>query len=162
MAGMHALLEKLRKEAPGVKTVEEHLEEKKAEWLADLNELMDRIAGWLADGQAEGLLHVERRTVDLAEEDLGPYEAPALWLHVRTTRPRTVKVEPKGMRIVGVIAAADRRIVGARGRVDVTCGAARAILLRMGAGDWKLVAQGGEAVDLTEDAFSDALGELIE
>jgi hypothetical protein len=161
MTGKQALLEKLRGEAPGPKTVDEHFEQQKAEWIVDVGALMDQLAGWLSDGEHEGLVRVERRAIELAEEDLGPYEAPALTIHLRTTHPRTVKVEPKGMRVVGAIVAADRRIIGARGRVDITCGPARAMLLRY-AGSWKLVTPAGSPVELTEDSFSDVLGELIE
>lgn len=170
MVGKNALLEKLRKDAPSVRTVEELLEQQKEEWVADLGELMAKLTDWLADGIKEGLVKVEQRSVELAEEDLGAYEAPALTIHLRTAHPRSVKIEPKGMRIVGVIATGESRIVGARGRVDLTCGAARAILLRWkgaphkdAAGTvWKLISRKGDQVELTEDAFSDALGELIE
>ena len=123
---------------------------------------MTRITGWLAEGAYGDLLRVEPAEVELAEEDLGVYRAPALRIRARTTHPRTAKVEPKGMRVVGVIAAGDRRIVGARGRVDVTCGAGRAILLRMGKDDWRLLEPRRSPVELTEDAFAGALTELFE
>jgi len=168
MAGKQALLEKLRQDAPGVKTVEEHLQDRKREWLADLDELMGTLAGWLADGEHQGLLRIERRDVEVAEEDLGPYSAPALSIRTLTAHPRTIQVQPRGLRVAGVIAAAGGRIVGAHGRVDITCGAGRMILLRMREPvsapitAWKLVLSDGKMAPLTEDAFSEALTELLE
>jgi len=68
------------------------------------------------------------------------------------------------MRVAGVIAAADRRIVGAHGRVDLACGAAWTILVRMREPDtsWRLILSDGKMAPLTEDAFSEALSELLD
>ncbi len=162
MTGQQALLEKLRGDAVDAETIDEALRRQQGDWLRDLETLMDTIDGWLSEGKAEGLWRVERRTVELAEEDLGAYAAPAVSIHARTAHPRTVKVEPRGMRVAGVVIASDRRIVGARGRVDVTCGAGRAILLRMAPGMWKLVPPSGVQTELTNDSFSATVAELLE
>lgn len=70
------------------------------------------------------------------------------------------------MQVVGgVFADADgkeRRLVGARGRVDITCGASREILLRIIGDDettWRWLQRDAE---LTEDNFFTVLGEMIE
>jgi hypothetical protein len=72
------------------------------------------------------------------------------------------------MRVVGVVPAPGLRIVGAVGRVDLSCGPARAMLLRRKRGQWQFVAvdrefSSGDAVlDLTEDSLAAVLAELIE
>ncbi|HSN97002.1 MAG TPA: hypothetical protein VLS89_01850 [Candidatus Nanopelagicales bacterium] len=165
MTGKEALLERLRREAPGDKqTVQEYWERQTQEWIDDLQSLMETLAGWLDQAEQEGLLSVERQHVELAEEDLGPYDVPALAIHLRTTHPRIIRVHPRGLRIVGVIVAGDHRIVGARGRVDITCGAGRTMLLRFKDKDhetsWSVIQPDGTGVPLTEDGFSDVLNEL--
>jgi len=94
----------------------------------DLRRLFDQIREWLAPGS--GSLVIAEHEIEIAEEDLGPYRVPAMTIRVRTGHPRTVHVEPKGMRVVGVVGVGERRLLGASGRVDLTCGPSRAILLR--------------------------------
>ena len=166
MNTMDAFLDKLRKETPGAQTVEERFEQQKREWIADLGKLMEQLGSWLSKGEAEGLIRIDRRKIELAEEDLGLYEVPALTIHLRTTHPRSIKVEPRGMRIVGVVVegaktAARERLTGAEGRVDLVCGAERVTLLRSRQRDWKIVDRTGCTSDFTEAAFIETLDDLI-
>jgi hypothetical protein len=80
---------------------------------------------------------------------------------------RKVEMKPRGMRVVGAIpSGAGKRIVGARGRVDLMSGPARATILRKSDRTWQLAAVDGwpsnkEAVPLTQETLTDALSELI-
>ncbi len=146
------------------KTVEEHFAEKRDEWVADVARLMSDITAWLAPAIDKKLVRVERGEVHIDEQDTGPYRVAELTIHLGE---RKVEVKPRGMRIVGVVpAGGGKRIVGARGRVDLVSGPARATILRKADRTWQLAAVDGwptdkEAVPLTQETLTDALSELI-
>lgn len=158
--GIEKLLQTLEQQP---KTVEQHWVEKKREWLEDVAGLMGSIAEWLAPVVEKKLARIERRVVAIEEADTGPYEADALTIHLGD---REVRVEPRGMRVVGVIVADEKRIVGARGRVDLVSGPARATILRRADRTWQLATVDGwpaskTAITLSSETLADALAELI-
>jgi hypothetical protein len=158
--GMENLLKKLQDQP---KTVEEHFAEQKQEWIDDVAALITAMVGWLEPLVDKSLARVERRTVDLDEPDTGAYSVDALTIHLGD---REVKVEPRGMRVVGVVSTGKSRIIGARGRVDLVCGPSRATILRRSVRSWQLASADSwpadkSAVDLTQETFADALAELI-
>lgn len=166
MAGKQALLDQLRRDAAGGEGDASELELHKEAWRQDLSVLMGRVEAWLTDSQLEGKLHVEKRDLEILEDELEPYVVTSMTIVVRTRHPRKVFVTPRAMQVVGgVFAGADgkeRRLVGARGRVDITCGASREILLRIIGDDgttWRWLQRDAE---LTEDNFFTVLGEMIE
>lgn len=78
---------------------------------------------------------------------------------------RRVQLEPRALRILGVVPVNGTRMVGAQGRVDLSLGAGRVTLLRklkQGVTSWLMVPLAGEAVPLEEDAFLTAFDELID
>ncbi|HTN84368.1 MAG TPA: hypothetical protein VL242_11800 [Sorangium sp.] len=158
--GIERLVEKLQSQS---KTVDEHWAEKKLEWIEDVAVLATNIEEWLAPAVEQRLARVERRKLELDEPDTGPYEIDALTIHLGD---REVRVEPRGMRVVGVVGTGAARIVGARGRVDLVSGPARATILRRADRTWQLATVDGwptdkSAVPLTADTLADALAELI-
>jgi hypothetical protein len=158
--GMENLLKKLQDQP---KTVEEHFAEKKQEWIEDVAALISAMETWLKPLVDGNLARLERRTVDLDEPDTGGYSVDALTIYLGG---REVKVEPRGMRIVGVVPTGRDRVIGARGRVDLVYGPSRATILRRSGGSWQLASADGwpadkSAVDLTQETFADALAELI-
>jgi hypothetical protein len=158
--GIDNLLKKLEEQP---KTVGEQWGQKRAEWIEDVAALMANIRQWLAPAIAKKLVTVEARKVELDEPDTGPYEVDALTIYLGD---REVAVEPKGMRVVGIIPAGGKRIVGARGRVDLVSGPSRATLLRRSDRSWQLATVDGwgpgrEAVPVDADRLADALAELI-
>lgn len=158
--GVDNLMQKLR-DRP--KTVEEHREEKKKEWIGDVSTLMANITTWLQPLVEAKLATVEQRIVELDEPDTGTYSVPALTINLGD---REVKVEPRAMRIVGVVRTGKDRIVGSRGAVDLVSGPSRATILRRSDGSWQLATVDGwpaekSATDLTADTFADALSELV-
>jgi hypothetical protein len=145
------------------KTADAHWAEKKQEWVEDIAALMKSIEEWLAPAVDQKLAQVERQMLELDEDDTGPYVVDALTIHLSD---REVRVEPRGMRVVGVIAAGAKRVVGARGRVDLVSGPARATILRRADRTWQLATVDGwpadkGAVPLDAETLTDALAELI-
>lgn len=158
--GMEQLLRKLEDQP---KSVVEHFAEKKREWIADVAKLITTLEEWLQPLVEKKLARLERRAVELDEPDTGPYSVDALTISLGD---REVKVEPRGMRVVGVVRSGNDRIVGARGRVDLVSGPSRATILRRSNGAWQLASVDGwpsdkSAMDLTVETFADALAELI-
>jgi hypothetical protein len=164
MSNLDILFDKLRSQP---KPPEEQWKAKRQEWIEDLEKLWATISEWLEKGADEGLFTLERRTVELDEEDLGTYEAPALDIQLNAGAPRVIKMEPTAMRVVGVIPTPGVRILGAVGRVDLRCGPARAMLLRRAPGKWQFVgvdrgfSSGDYVVDLTQDSLGEVIDELL-
>jgi len=164
MSNLDSLFDKLRSQP---KTPAEHWEAKKREWIEDLEKLRATLSEWLKKGADEGLLTLIPRTVELDEEDVGTYEAPALDLQFNANGPRVIKIEPVAMRVVGVIPTPGVRILGAVGRVDLRCGPARAMLLRRAPGRWQFVgvdhgfSSGEYVVDLSQDSLAEVIDELL-
>ena len=154
--GIDNLLRKLEQQP---KTVDEHWAEKRREWVEDVASLMRSIAEWLAPALEKDLARLEPRRLKLEEPDTGAYEVDALTIYLGD---REVRVEPRGMCVVGVVTTGDRRIVGARGRVDLISGPARATILRRRDRTWQLATVDGWAPDkggipLNAEALGDAL-----
>lgn len=158
--GIEKLVAKLESQP---QTVDDYWAEKRREWVDDLGALMTSIAEWLEPAVAKNLVRIERRKFELDEAETGPYAVDALTIHLGD---REVHVEPRGMRVVGVVTSGNTRIIGARGRVDLVSGPARATILRRADRAWQLAAVDGWAperqpIELTADALADALAELI-
>jgi hypothetical protein len=161
MAKIDALLQKLRDQP---KTVDGHWNDQRTRWLKDLEDLRGNVETWLELATKEGLLKLQRQTVSIDEPDTGRYDAPALDIHV-VKSGRRVQLEPKALRIAGIIPLGGKRMVGAQGRVDLSLGAGRVTLLRKvdhGVSRWLIVPLAGEAVELDEEAFLAALDELVD
>jgi hypothetical protein len=145
------------------KTVEEHFKEKLDEWIADVSKLLDDVTAWLGPAVEKKLVRIERIEIEIDEQDTGAYHVGALTIYLGE---RKVEMKPRGMRVVGAIPSGGRRIIGARGRVDLMSGPARATILRKSDRSWQLAAVDGwpsdkEAVPLTQETLTDALSELI-
>lgn len=76
----------------------------KDEWLRELEDLMAKIDGWLQDSVQAGL-NVTKGTVQISEDRLGTYVAPARTVEFAGRR---VEIRPRA-----------RIIVGGDGRVDI-------------------------------------------
>lgn len=141
-----------------------------AEWLRQLNALHERIAGFLKPYIDAGQISVSTRNVEINEEHLGTYGVPQMAISIGA---KTVTLEP-----MGTIQ------VGNRGRVDVTCNLARAMMILVESGTvaqlipssgigkpqasrksltegrwiWKIVTR--DTVDLTRENFQSLLVEI--
>jgi hypothetical protein len=122
-------------------------------WLAALDALLQRLHAWLEPASSRGLARVERATVHIADDEVGAYDAPAL--KVTMPGPRVVWVRP-----VGTL------VVGARGYVEMVCGANRGLLVLNRDGIWKLRAEpqtrgSSRLAPLDENEFARTLTQLI-
>lgn len=159
MTKANEFLRALRTARGGEQGVEEFWQRQKTAWLADLRFLRETIRGWMRSVEDAGFAVVADTDFPITEPDVGYYLAPGLVIEVLVKEPRRVLVQPRGLRIAGVVEADGRRIVGAIGRVDLECGATRQILLRFpreGATAWASYA-GGAKRDLDEDLFFELL-----
>jgi hypothetical protein len=152
---MQDLIEKL-KDRP--KTVEAHRDEQKQEWKQALDDFFTEIEGWLAPAESAGVLTIARSETTIAEPDFGEYAAPVL--HICDGR-LTVRLEPVGGRVAGVVAAGGKRHLGLRGRVDLVCGPTRIPLVRDSSRTWRALPLRGEPRELTEESFAEILGEVL-
>lgn len=152
---MNDLIERL-KERPG--TIPEQREEQKKEWLTALEQLFAGIEGWLGPAVSAGVLTTNRSSTDVTEQDLGTYEAPML--HISDGR-LTVRLQPVGARVVGLVASGGRRHTGLRGRVDLVCGPIKIPVVRTSSGVWEALPMRGEPRELTEESFAEILGEVL-
>src|SRR5450432_1025908 len=120
------------------KTVEQHFKEKRDEWIADVSKLLDEVTAWLGPAIEKKLVRIEPGEIELDEQDTGPYRVGTLTIHLGG---RKVEMKPRGMRVVGAIpSGGGKRIIGARGRVDLMSGPARATILRKSDRTWQLAA----------------------
>jgi hypothetical protein len=118
-------------------------------WLEAVLALLGVVRTWLAPAVAEGLARIDAATVHV-DDDLGPYDAPALQVHF------------PGGRLVWVRPVGTLR-VGGQGLVDLVCGSNRALLVLNRAGAWKIRGAGPKAnlVLLDAHSFSKALSEVL-
>jgi hypothetical protein len=152
---MHDLIEKL-KERP--KTVDEHRDEQRREWIQSLDALFTAIEGWLAPGVSAEVLSMQRTENTITERDLGEYAAPEL--HISDGR-LSVRLTPVAGRVTGVVVAGGKRLLGLRGRVDLVCGPIRIPLVRTTEKVWRALPLCGEPRDLNEESFAEILGEVL-
>lgn len=140
------------------KSVDEHREEQLAEWKRALGTLVDQIEAWLRPAVEKGVLSVSRSETEIEEEDFGSYAAPVL--RVMDGRA-TARFEPIAGRIVGVVGAGDRRLIGLKGRVDLVCGPIRIPIVRTNSGTWKAVPLSGESRELTADVVAELIASAL-
>ena len=162
MAKANQFVEALRGARAGVETVAEARLRQRTEWLEDLNELCAAVRAWLAPVIEANFATVTPREVLLTEPDLGEYTASGLEITLIVSgQTRAVLLRPRGMRIVGIVDDGGARITGARGRVDLECGASRAILLRFknDVVAWVSFSSGERRV-VTEEVFFDLLANV--
>lgn len=87
----------------------------KMRWLKHLDELFAEVRGYLRQYVKAGQIAIEADQVELNEEYIGPYIAPAMVIRIGN---KAIKLEP-----VGTL------LVGSKGRVDAIGPAARAQLM---------------------------------
>jgi|ERR1700674_107684 len=120
----------------------------RSEWLAAVEQLYGEMRTWLGEAKADGLADIKDADTTITEERLGTYEVPVLQLFFGG---RMVVVRPVG-----------RLILGAKGRVDMSLGPRKFILIWEGDGRWKIAQVAGkDASPLTKDTFSAAVEQLL-
>jgi hypothetical protein len=145
---MTDLTEFLKSKIATEKKEQVNLENIKKQWLEDLKSLYNKIREWTKEAQNEGLIQINEYQIDLNEEGLGNYQAPALTLIISQDK---IEIRPIG-----------RSIIGGKGRVDVSSRKAAFMLILLDKG-WLLVKekQSRERVTLTENIFTSMLKDLL-
>lgn len=152
MTTKELILEQLRKQKDAVS--DEDLQSRKREWLDSLTQLFSTLSEWTREAEAEGLLSRETYDVEIHEEHLGTYSAPALRL--KAPSGGTVEIRPRAT-----------FITGGDGRVDWEGSAGReATLIRTDAKEWvfaELQASGRWYFrPLNEEYFWEIVGYLLD
>ena len=106
---MATLEEVLRKKRQKQEAAEIDHDAVRQEWISNCQELTSTILEWLEPLQNQALVHVEQQEVEIYEDALGEYQAPALRLVF--LKSRIITLRPVG-----------RFVLGAKGRVDLISG----------------------------------------
>lgn len=155
MTEMEELVRRLQSSTP--RTVDER---ELQSWRSDCAALIQDLRSWLGPGVEAGVFFLTDLEVDLDEEDFGPYTLPGLQVQILSPTARSVKVLPRGGRIMGLV---NHEKGNARGRVDLVSGPSRAVLLRFlnGSTRWMILDRSGHASHLDADTFARVLGDLV-
>lgn len=136
----------LRKKAEGSGWKERN--DRRLEWLGALNRLLAQIRGFLREADSDGVLEIVDYEVERVEERLGVYDAPALKVRLGAASVDVVPVgrnSPKPLSLMPLMAVPGNESRWgdlAGGRVDVTDGERRHLLLRStkdGQDNWYVV-----------------------
>ena len=122
---MSTLEEVLKKKRQQQEAAEVDHDAIRQEWISSCNALISTILEWLKPLEDQALLQVEQETIPIYEDQLGPYQAPALKLVF-------LKSQALALRPVG------RFVLGAKGRVDlISGGTPLAMLVLNGTDHWQ-------------------------
>lgn len=159
---LHALQARADGKLEAVDTLRER---QQAEWTTDLASLRADVERWMAPLVRENAAKVTSVGFSLSEPDVGNYVAPGLTIElVVGSHARTVRLQPRGGRVAGLIASDGARVVGAQGRVDLECDLVREVLLRFrrdGVTSWRSYTTGDERT-LDEDLFFQLLARVTQ
>lgn len=123
---------------------------RRAEWLVSLETLYGQLSNFLAMEKASGLVTVQGSSVQLREDYLGDYEAPALFIHIGD---EVVAAMPRGT-----------LIVGSHGRVDLRGNNDEVMLIRDKEDHWQFAyrTNGGlKYEDLSADSLKAWIQKLV-
>ena len=108
--------------------------EKCQEWLGALDRLFRQIEAWLVEADPENLIEIIRYKVQRVEKQLGIFDAPGMTIRVGISE---VKVLPNGRFDIGPMYRTLQWLADVRGsdglaagRVDITDGARKYVLIR--------------------------------
>lgn len=133
--------------------------EQLATWKADVTALFASLEAWLAPAVHAKVLTCGTSTVVLNEAGFGSFDAPLFWIKDGRV---TVVVEPVGVRVSEVVVSGGKRLLGLRGRVDITLGPHRIPLVLSGkTREWTAAPTRGEPTPLSESVFAEILSELL-
>lgn len=110
----------------------------RAEWLGALNRLLDQIRDWLRESDPDGVLECVNYEVQRVEERLGVYDAPALKIRLNTEYAEVLPIgrfTPQPFAFGQWLLDRYTDLHFTNGRVDITNGERRHLLLRGDAGE---------------------------
>lgn len=121
-----------------------------SEWLSSLGSLYSKLNLFLESEITQGLISVQESRVQLREDFLGDYEAPALFIHIGDA---VVAVMPRGT-----------LIVGSYGRVDLSGNNDEVMLIRDKDNQWKFAYRNNSGLkyeELNADSFKAWIQKLV-
>jgi len=133
--------------------------ERRDEWIAAVQRLVDRIIGWLREADPERLLDITPQTIEKSEVGLGSYRISGLRIAVGDLAVRVVPVarnlaNPSGL-MAGEILA---------GRVDITDGIKKYVLrrtLRDNEEFWEVINEQYESTPFDQSRLEQILRDLF-
>ncbi len=161
---MASLKEFLESEAEKLRGEQSDAIKRREEWVAAVDRLIAQIKEWLREADPGRILTIEETTHELREHGIGSYEAPGLWIGIGV---RQVRVEPISRNVIGPARLSGDYYGGrAYGRVDMTNGSQRFMIIRMNKGldgQWSITDQDPDWTDrFDQDSFGTALKSLLE
>ena len=134
--------------------------QKREEWLQALERLFQQMEEWLRQVDAEKVLRVDRRSIQLRDE-LGTYPASALTFDLYGSKAEAI---PVAWDVAAPMAVSISLGGAPEGRVDLTDGGRKYKLFRRG-GNWMIVderdAMAPSPVPFDRQAFETALVDLL-
>lgn len=144
MSGLSAFLRK-KKEEMRIQTDPKSVRQ---EWLNEVERFLGTIKQWVNEPKQEGLIEIHPQSVELTEQNLGNYAAPALDLK---TDWEIVSIQPVG-----------REVNGGVGRVDMYTGKERVSFVLTKDNGWAVRRESeGYYQHLTQSLFSHLLKDLL-
>ena len=156
-----------------MKTFREFLQEKareddqrerlgrREEWVTSVSRLIRQVRQWLEEADTEKLLIVSEPLYDKREQGLGTYRVPGLDIGLGDS---LVKIIPVGRNATGVVGPKDGPGVLAQGRVDISDGMRKYLLLRTleeGRDQWHALDERFEATLLDRARFEEIMHDLL-
>lgn len=119
------------------------------QWLVNVAAFMQTIKKWLTTSQIEGLIKVKDYEIEIDEEKLKCYKAPALELIIGDEK---IQIKPVG-----------RMIIGAIGRIDISSSYNKFIILQKEENEWifRNDQSRGTFKPFTENNFVEILKDLV-
>jgi hypothetical protein len=133
---------------------------RREEWLASVKALLTQVRDWLKESDPDGLLDVRTTVYERVEQELGVYAVEGLRIRLGEAMADVV---PVGGNVAGPVITREGSAMAVRGRVDVTNGAEKYVLYRVGDDRtlWQVVDQDGRSSPLTQQQFEVILQDLL-
>jgi hypothetical protein len=156
-----------------MKTLREFLEEKaripgqeerrqrREEWVACVQRIMQQFSDWLAEADTLGVLEIVPLDLERIEQGLGNYRVPGWSIQFEDT---VIKILPVGRNVLGFLGPETEKPLRPQGRIDVTDGARRFILYRVLQDDgeqWLVVDDKYRVTPLDRQRFEAMIQELL-
>jgi hypothetical protein len=135
--------------------------ERRDEWVAAVDRLINQLRAWLAASDPEQVLEVVPLHFEKGEPNLGVYQVDGLKIGVGDA---SVQVVPVGRDVVGLVGPRGDSGVRAEGRVDITDGVRKYILYRTlkdGQEKWYALDERFEAAPLDQGRLEVILLDLL-
>lgn len=135
--------------------------ERRREWVAAVERLIEQLVAWVKEIDSAGLLIVDPFRLRQTEMGLGAYEVQAFTIRLDDT---IIQIRPVARFVVGTVKLPDGKERKAQGRVDVTDGVRRYTLYRTLGEEgerWYIVDEASNTAELDQNQFLAVLEDLL-